>query len=441
MKWHDFDVSNTRLLLQLLSALLPALRKYNCLIFIAPKPRRSPWVRAFCDLYHPAGPWGSNKFSNTPDITSQRKYNFKSYQIPMLYKQLTKRNDTATAVRRELKTALEEYFQKEVWQNQFLEGCKMLTAVEVNKAMAARAPIPTAENGFGRAAAVQKDQSTTTVDMTVQKDQSTTTADLPLEDEAGSVNKQTAERSTMPVSEDELGGAPSAAPIQDHDTTSTAVGDTAHDGKTSTPPTPSRRRRKRECNDEVVERPRTRARARKENGKVGHEKEAVAQAATAPTDETESFGEKAHSKETPTLATHDAESREKNEDNETSVSNIESPKKNWEDGEEATEQASVSPRGTETPPNNLNIEETVVASTRAASSPAAAVTRQPVTPEASTTSSKAGTKAALEERRAELEKMLARRRGSNSSGNDIRSQKLQAHIDKVDDELLELILA
>ena len=99
-------------------------------------------MRAFCDLYHPAGPWGSSKFSNAPDTTSNRKYNFKSYQIPTLYKQLKKyKSDSEVHVA--LKTALEDYFSKEAWYKEFLQGCEKVAAVEVNKPAAERAAIPT----------------------------------------------------------------------------------------------------------------------------------------------------------------------------------------------------------------------------------------------------------------------------------------------------------
>ena len=74
----------------LLRELLPTLTKYKCLDFAIKKTRRSPWVRTFCDLYHPACPRGSNIFQTAPDITSKRKYGFKSYQIPTLFQATTK---------------------------------------------------------------------------------------------------------------------------------------------------------------------------------------------------------------------------------------------------------------------------------------------------------------------------------------------------------------
>ena len=133
-------------LFQLLSALLPALNKYSCLTFTTQKSRRSPWVRAFCDLYHPAGPWGRNKFSNAPDITSKRKYAFKGYQVPTLHEKLKKyEGDNTTHL--ELKAALDEYFGKEVWRKEFLKACEQIAEVEVNKPSAERAAIPTLEKG------------------------------------------------------------------------------------------------------------------------------------------------------------------------------------------------------------------------------------------------------------------------------------------------------
>ena len=41
-----------------------------------------------------------------------------------------------------LKEALDEYFHKEVWYKQYLEGCQQVAAVEVNKPAAERAAIP-----------------------------------------------------------------------------------------------------------------------------------------------------------------------------------------------------------------------------------------------------------------------------------------------------------
>lgn len=157
-----FDESNS----ELLSALLPALNRYQCLEFGTKKRRRSPWVRAFCDLYHPAGPFGSNKFSNAPDITSNRKYSFKSYQIPTLYKQLKKYGGDSK-VHLELKSALEEYFGKDDWHREFLQGCELVAAHEVNKPSAERAAIPTVEAGVvvaaAAAASVTKADEDTTI--------------------------------------------------------------------------------------------------------------------------------------------------------------------------------------------------------------------------------------------------------------------------------------
>eukprot|EP00957_Ditylum_brightwellii_P082711 6289515-Ditylum_brightwellii.AAC.1 len=92
----------------LLAALLPALDKYDCLKSPI-KQKRSPWVRAFCDLYHSAGPWGNQKFRNAPDIESKAKYSFKSYKIPTIYKHL-KGYQGDSAMHKELFKRLEDYF-------------------------------------------------------------------------------------------------------------------------------------------------------------------------------------------------------------------------------------------------------------------------------------------------------------------------------------------
>lgn len=134
---------------ELLKSLLPTLEKYGCLQFRVNKTHRSPWVRAFCDLYHPAGPWGSNKFRNTPDITSKRKYSFKGYQIPTLFRQLQFRREPLE-VHKQLKQALEEYYQKETWYKMYVEGSQQAAAAEVNKPEPERALIPGVENGIAK---------------------------------------------------------------------------------------------------------------------------------------------------------------------------------------------------------------------------------------------------------------------------------------------------
>ena len=68
---------------------MPVLNKYKCLEISAEERRRSLWVHAYCDLYHPFGAWGSQKFSNAPDFYdskkhNNRKYRFKGYQIPAI---------------------------------------------------------------------------------------------------------------------------------------------------------------------------------------------------------------------------------------------------------------------------------------------------------------------------------------------------------------------
>jgi hypothetical protein len=89
------------------------------------------------------GPWGRNKFNHGIDITSNRKYKFKSYQIPTIYRQLQKyTTEHSPASQKALKRALDEYFQREIWYKQFLVGCERVAAVEVNKPAAERVAIP-----------------------------------------------------------------------------------------------------------------------------------------------------------------------------------------------------------------------------------------------------------------------------------------------------------
>lgn len=132
------DESNTHLL----KALLPALNKYNCLDFTTTKQRRSPWVRAFCDLYHPSGPWGSRKFSKAPDIASKTKYGFKSYKVPKIYATL-KNYPSKNRVHMDLLNALKEYMSREEYYKSFLVAATTIARVEANKPMATRANLET----------------------------------------------------------------------------------------------------------------------------------------------------------------------------------------------------------------------------------------------------------------------------------------------------------
>ena len=105
--------------------------------------RRSPWVRAFCDLYHPAGPWG--RFCNAPDISSKAKYRFKSYKLAKIYEYLKKKvvlgaND---AVYMDLYEALHSYYTSAQYYDEFLAACGPIAAAEAKKSVNQRSPIPT----------------------------------------------------------------------------------------------------------------------------------------------------------------------------------------------------------------------------------------------------------------------------------------------------------
>lgn len=78
------DIENRELLKHLLSAL----EKHKCLDSPVWKGRRSPWVKAFCDLYHQAGGWGANKFRSKLTMTSPSRYNFKVNKVKKIYEKL-----------------------------------------------------------------------------------------------------------------------------------------------------------------------------------------------------------------------------------------------------------------------------------------------------------------------------------------------------------------
>jgi len=140
-----FDESNTHLL----QHLLPVLKECRCLEITGEERRRSPYTKAFCKIYHPHdGPWGSSKFSNAPTIFSDgakknsKKFSFKSYFLPTIYKHL-KKYEGRSRVHLELREALDEFYEKEEWQKEFLRGCKRWGAAEANKPLAERAATPT----------------------------------------------------------------------------------------------------------------------------------------------------------------------------------------------------------------------------------------------------------------------------------------------------------
>ena len=126
---------------QLLSSLLPALDKYNCLD--PPfKRKRSPWVRAYCDLYHPSGPWGSSKFLNAPDIEKKTKYSFKGYKMQSIYKNLQSYTGD-NVIHKELHKRLQDFYEtKEKYFDSFIKSCEEIAYLELAKDAKDRAPIP-----------------------------------------------------------------------------------------------------------------------------------------------------------------------------------------------------------------------------------------------------------------------------------------------------------
>ncbi|GFH61946.1 hypothetical protein CTEN210_18422 [Chaetoceros tenuissimus] len=131
------DESNAHLL----SSLLPALDKYKCLD--PPfKRKRSPWVRAYCDLYHPSGPWGSSKFLNAPDIEKKTKYSFKGYKMQSIYRNLQSYIGD-NAIHKELHQRLQDFHEtKEKYFSSFMKSCEEIAYLELAKDAKDRAPIP-----------------------------------------------------------------------------------------------------------------------------------------------------------------------------------------------------------------------------------------------------------------------------------------------------------
>ncbi|GFH61948.1 hypothetical protein CTEN210_18424 [Chaetoceros tenuissimus] len=131
------DESNAHLL----SSLLPALDKYKCLD--PPfKRKRSPWVRAYCDLYHPSGPWGSSKFLNAPDIEKKTKYSFKGYKMQSIYRNLQSYTGD-NAIHKELYKRLQDFYEtKEKYFSSFMKSCEEIAYLELAKDAKDRAPIP-----------------------------------------------------------------------------------------------------------------------------------------------------------------------------------------------------------------------------------------------------------------------------------------------------------
>ncbi|CAJ1922754.1 unnamed protein product [Cylindrotheca closterium] len=145
------DISNSALLL----ALLPALDDFNCLDAPVYKGRRSPWVRAFCQLYHPSGPWGENTFKNVPNQTSNSRHSFKSYKIPRIFALLENCSHLESSEpHKRVYKRLKDFKEKESYYKEFMEACKTLAVEEASKEASERAPIPKNVSELPRSAPV-----------------------------------------------------------------------------------------------------------------------------------------------------------------------------------------------------------------------------------------------------------------------------------------------
>jgi hypothetical protein len=133
---------------ELLAALLATLGKYDCFRFTPKPPKRPPWTKAFCDLYHPAGPWGSNKFRNATHIENDKeiRWRFNSTKVPAIYKQLEKYNGDL-AVHLELKEKLGDLYFKKAVHKQSLKN-------EATKSRLEPATVPSGEESFSNEAAI-----------------------------------------------------------------------------------------------------------------------------------------------------------------------------------------------------------------------------------------------------------------------------------------------
>jgi len=113
----------------LLKDLLHALDNYHCLDSPIWRGRRSPWVRAFCHLHHPSGPWGDRKFKNTPSITSTKRHNFKSYFVQKVYDNLKKCNDSSCGVHSRSKERMDKFME----MKEYYDECMKAIVVFVEK--------------------------------------------------------------------------------------------------------------------------------------------------------------------------------------------------------------------------------------------------------------------------------------------------------------------
>lgn len=69
----------------LLKEMLKVLEKHECLKTPFWEGQRSPWSKAFVDLHHPTGPWGSKYFCNTPDMENRKQRGHFSQKVKKIH--------------------------------------------------------------------------------------------------------------------------------------------------------------------------------------------------------------------------------------------------------------------------------------------------------------------------------------------------------------------
>jgi hypothetical protein len=153
------DIENS----ELLKHLLLALERHGCLESPVWKGRRSPWVKAFCDLYHPAGPWGENKFKKTLSMTSNQRYSFKATKVQKVYETLKNGcvHLQTSETHRKLLEKLEEFHSKQKYYNEYMAACKKIAEEQAKKPASERAPISSIEVVADAAVTTNNTASTT----------------------------------------------------------------------------------------------------------------------------------------------------------------------------------------------------------------------------------------------------------------------------------------
>ena len=176
--------NHSSIFVQYLHALLPVLQKHKCLDFNPlRKTRRSPWVRAFCELHHPAdGAWGK-AFRNAPAMDSKSRYQFKSYRIPKILELLQNRYRGNHPQHLALQKALEEYRDREDYYKKCMAKASEYYAVEAQKPADERAAVPTLGHAIPPFSGPTNDGNiSNTTASTVVNRRSTTTATRNEED-------------------------------------------------------------------------------------------------------------------------------------------------------------------------------------------------------------------------------------------------------------------